>query len=422
MANLVVIGDLCYSETPSKLRSVKDGYLVIENGVVEGLYRKLPAFAKEYEVLDYSGHLVIPGMSDLHIHAPQYQFRGVWMDMELIDWLNNHTFPEEAKYKDVCYADKAYDIFVNDLLETPTTRISAFSSLHKQATLLLMTKIEAVGIKGFVGKVNMDRNSPDILRERTQSSIADTLDYIKCAENFENVKPIITPRFIPSCTDELMIGLGKIAKEYNLPVQSHLSENLKEIEWVKELCPKSKSYADAYKQFGMWGETPTIMAHSVWSDTLDGELMFDENLFIAHCPDSNANLYSGACNAKYFLDKGARIGLGSDIAGGTSLYLTRTIVDAIHTSKLRYRLVDQSNGFLSFPEAFYLATVGGGAFFGKVGSFEKGYEADFVVLDEKGLNSTLSKSFTLEERLERYCYLSSEKPVLHKAVSGKLLF
>lgn len=422
MDSYIVKGDFCYSESISKLKSVKDGFLVISGEKIVGLFDKIPDEYRNLPVKDYSGKLIIPGLSDLHIHAPQYQFRGLFMDLELLDWLNVHTFPEEAKYKSMEYAEEAYSIFVDDLLKTPTTRASVFGTLHTESTLLLMSKLDNAGLSGYVGKVNMDRNAPDILREETSDSIRDTLSFIDRASSFKMVEPIITPRFVPACSDELLKELGKIVDKYELPVQSHLSENLSEIEWVKSLVPESKCYADAYNIFGLWGRTKTAMAHCTWSDKFDDEYMDNENIFIAHCPDSNTNLTSGVAAARYYLYKGVNIGLGSDIAAGTNAYITRAVTDAIKASKLRARLFNEENAALTFPEAFYMASVGGGKFFGHVGSFFPGYDADFSVLDESGNKTTLEKNLSIEERLERYCYLMGERNVLHKSVKGREIF
>lgn len=419
MTGFVVKGDICYSADRNTIDCTPNGFLVIENGTIGGVFPSLPQIYSQLPLHDYTGHLVIPGMSDLHLHAPQYQYRGLWMDMQLLEWLEKHTFPEEARYSDLSYAREAYTLFADKLLTTTTTRISAFATIHKEATLLLAALLEERGLKGYVGKVNMDRNSPDILIEESEESVKETISFIQSMKG-ERIRPIITPRFIPSCSDYLLDQLGAIVKERSLPVQSHLSENLGEIEWVKELSPEAESYADAYRRHGLWCETPTIMAHCVWSDKYDGALMENGKLFIAHCPDSNVNLASGVANIGHFLDKGVHVGLGTDIAGGASISIFQSCAEAIRASKLRYRLLDQESHILTFPEAFYLATVGGGAFFGKVGSFAPGYEADFTVLDESGLESTID--FTSAERLERYCYLAGERPVLHKAVGGRILF
>ena len=416
-----VKGDLVYSKDRHNLTYLKDGYLIIKDGFIKRVTSSLTAEERALPLLDYSSNLIVPGLSDLHIHAPQYQFRGLWMDMELLDWLNSHTFPEEAKYKDLDYAKSAYSIFVKDLILSPTTRISAFGTMHKDATLLLMNLLDKAGFKGYVGKVNMDRNSPSYLIEDSDESIRETISFIDEAKS-DNIKPIITPRFIPTCTDKLLMDLASIAKERLLPVQSHLSENLNEIKWVKELSPLSQSYADAYKRVGLWGRTPTIMAHCVYSDTLDGSLMENDNIYIAHCPDSNTNLVSGVANAQHFIAGDFNIGLGSDIAGGTSLSLFSACTDAIKVSKLRKRLFNAEDNALTFAESFYMASKGSGSFFGHVGSFEKDYEADFIVLNEDEIASTLMDDFTPIERLERYAYLSPLKAVKHKCIGGKLLF
>jgi guanine deaminase len=305
-------------------------------------------------------------MTDLHIHAPQYSYRGLGMDMELLEWLNVHAFPEESKFADLTYAKKAYRIFVDDMVKSTTTRACIFGTLHKDATLLLMELLEDAGMRAYVGKVNMDRNSPDILREESAESASKiTEQWILEAERFDNVRQILTPRFIPSCSDELMRELSRLQKKYELPMQSHLSENLGEIAWVQDLCPDSKFYGDAYDQFELFGgECPTIMAHCVHSGEEEVELMKEKNVFVAHCPQSNTNIASGIAPVRMYLEKDLKMGLGSDVAGGAHLSLMRAMTDAIQCSKLRWRMYDQSLEPLKFEEAFYLATKGGGEFFG----------------------------------------------------------
>lgn len=227
MRNYVIKSNICYSKSSNEICIVENGYLVCEENKCAGVYKELPEKYKVFPLLDYSGQLVIPGLVDLHVHAPQYPFRGMAMDMELIEWLNTYMFVEEAKYKDLEYADKAYEIFVDDLKKSATTRAAVFGTIHRDATLLLMRKMEKAGIKGFVGKVNMDRNSPDYLcEENAEKAAIITEEWINACEKYENVKPILTPRFTPSCTDEMFEKLSVLQKRYNLPVQSHLSENL----------------------------------------------------------------------------------------------------------------------------------------------------------------------------------------------------
>ena len=419
--NFIMKGNIIFSKDKSELNVQKHAYLVCVDGLCAGVFETLPEKYQDLPCEDYEDCLIIPGMTDLHVHAPQYSYRGLGMDMELIDWLNAHAFPEESKFTDLEYAKRAYSIFVNDLVKSTTTRACIFGTLHKEATLLLMELLEDTGMKAYVGKVNMDRNSPEILREESVEEASKiTEQWILEAERFDNVRQILTPRFIPSCSDELMREISRLQKKYELPMQSHLSENLGEIEWVKELCPDSKFYGDAYDQFELFGgECPTIMAHCVHSSEEEIALMKEKNVFVAHCPQSNTNIASGIAPIRIYLDKDMKVGLGSDVAGGAHLSIMRAMTDAIQCSKLRWRMYDQSLKPLNFEEAFYLATKGGGEFFGKVGSFEEGYEFDALVLDDENLPHP--QELTLKERIERIVYLGDDRNVKSKYVAGKLV-
>lgn len=419
--NFVMKGNIIFSKDKSELNVQKHAYLVCVDGLCAGVFETLPEKYQDLPCEDYEDCLIIPGMTDLHVHAPQYSYRGLGMDMELIDWLNAHAFPEESKFTDLEYAKRAYSIFVNDLVKSTTTRACIFGTLHKEATLLLMELLEDTGMKAYVGKVNMDRNSPEILREESVEEASKiTEQWILEAERFDNVRQILTPRFIPSCSDELMREISRLQKKYELPMQSHLSENLGEIEWVKELCPDSKFYGDAYDQFELFGgECPTIMAHCVHSSEEEIALMKEKNVFVAHCPQSNTNIASGIAPIRIYLDKDMKVGLGSDVAGGAHLSIMRAMTDAIQCSKLRWRMYDQSLKPLNFEEAFYLATKGGGEFFGKVGSFEEGYEFDALVLDDENLPHP--QELTLKERIERIVYLGDDRNVKSKYVAGRLV-
>lgn len=423
MINYVLKGNICYSRNKNELNVLEHGYLVCEDGKSAGVYETLPGQYQDYEVKDYGDRIIIPGMTDLHVHAPQYTFRGLNMDLELLEWLNTNTFPEEAKYQNLEYADQAYEIFVDDLKKSATTRACIFGTIHVNGTLCLMDKLEKSGLYTMVGKINMDRNAPEYLvEENARKSVEDTIRWIaESKKRFSHAQPILTPRFIPSCTDELMQKLGELQKETGLAVQSHLSENQGEIAWVKELCPSSKFYGDAYDQFGLFGgDCRTIMAHCVSSSEEEIKRMKEKGVFIAHCPASNANLSSGVAPVRRYLEEGLNMGLGSDIAGGTSLSIFEAMGDAVKCSKLRWRMSDETLVPLTFEEVFYLGTMGGGAFFGKVGSFEKGYALDAVVLDDSNLRHP--QKLTVKERLERMVYLSDDRNVVGKYVEGIQLF
>lgn len=429
MENTFILkGNIIYSETKNTLSVTEQGYLVCCKGISRGVYSVIPEKYQNLPVIDYGDHLIIPGMTDLHIHAPQYPFRGLGMDMELLEWLETHTFPEESRYADPHYARKAYRIFAEDLKNSPTTRAVIFGTIHVPATEILMETLEASGLKTYVGKVNMDQNCSDNIREAdAHTSLETTAQWLKSlygspAKNYRNTKPILTPRFAPTCSEKLLEGLGRLQKEYGLPIQSHLSENLSEIAWVKELFPWSFCYGNVYEHFGLFGkEAKTVMAHCVHSSEEEIRLIKENGVYIAHCPQSNTDLASGIAPVRRYLEEGISVGLGTDIAGGVNLSMFRCIADAVSMSKLYWRLIDQEKKPLSMEEAFYLATVGGGSFFGPTGSFAPGNELDALVIDDTGLRST--KPLKAKERLERYIYLAEEGGKLAgKYVAGMKLF
>lgn len=426
-------GIIVYTPEFSKFEYHQNEYVVCENGQVSGIFKNLPEKYKGIKVIDYTDRFIIPGMCDMHVHAPQYGFRGIGMllgaDSEWETWFEKYSFPEESKYAYIDYADKAYGRFVKDLLEnTTTTRASIFATIHCSATKLLMEKLYKAGFSAYVGKLNMDRNSLYGLQETTEESIGETERWIQeCQGEYGEVKPIITPRYVPTCTDKCLEFIGKLAEKYNVPVQSHLSEGLDEIEWVKKLKPGINCYGDAYDQYNLLGSTvPSIMAHVVHPSEIEFELLTKRNVMIAHCPQSNMNAAGGVAPILEMLEAGIKVGLGTDMAGGNTLNLMRTMTDAIQASKLRW-VYTERNGepfakkhFLSIENAFYLATKGGGTFWGKVGSFEEGYFFDAVVIDDKSLSDFNERS--LKDRLERILWLSDERNICAKYINGQNVF
>ncbi|GAA0277178.1 amidohydrolase family protein [Faecalicatena contorta] len=420
----ILKGNIVYSRSAEELEICEHGYLVCENGRVKGVYQTLPFVYGGIPITDYEDRLIIPGLVDLHVHAPQYSYRGLGMDMELLEWLETNTFPEEAKFRETEYAKKAYRIFVDRMRRSATTRACIFATVHREATLLLMDMLEEAGLNTMVGKVNMDRNCPDYLREESaEASASETVEWIKDVlhKKYKHTRPILTPRFTPSCTDDLMERLKMIQMRYELPLQSHLSENPGEISWVKELCPWSEFYGDAYDKFGLFGsDCPTIMAHCVYSDEKEIARMKENGVYIAHCPESNMNIASGVAPVRRFLAEGLHVGMGSDVAGGSTESIFTAMAHAIQASKLRWRLLDDSLKPLTVEEAFFMATKGGGEFFGRVGSFEEGYELDAVVLDDIRLEHP--QPLDVKKRLERMIYFSDDREIYAKYVEGSRLF
>lgn len=428
--SFILYGDICYSINKDQFKTVKNGYLVCINGISQGVYDNIPEEYNDLKIHNYENKLIIPGLVDLHIHAPQFAFRGTGMDLELMSWLEQQTFPEESKYENLDYAKKAYQIFSDAMQKSATTHAVIFATKHRKATELLMELLEKTGIVSYVGKVNMDREAPEALKdESADMSAYETFGWINAVNGkYERTKPILTPRFIPCCTPELLEQLREIQITYDLPVQSHLSENKGEIDFVRQLCPDSKFYGDAYDNYGLFGNEhrsdkpiKTVMAHCVYSTVEEMKRIKDNGVFVAHCPASNINLSSGIAPIRKYLDLGLKIGLGSDVAGGHTESMLRAVCDAVQVSKLYWRLVDDNSKPLSFKEAFYLATVGGGEFFENVGSFEKGYAFNAVILDDSVLK--YPEELSIEKRLESASYAMIDSySIKAKYVNGKKIY
>lgn len=421
-------GNLIYTPTPEKFEVLEPGYLVCEDGLIAGIFEELPEMYKDIEVTDYKDALIIPGLSDLHIHAPQYGFRGMGHYIPRngwTTWFDLYAFPEESHYSDTEYARKAYTRLANDMLKTTTTRFAMFATLHRPATEILMELLSERGFAGYVGKLNMDRNSLPGYMETTQETIEETIKWLEnCKDRFGDVKPIVTPRYTPTSTDASMEVLGEIVAHYQVPVMSHLSEGLNEIEWVNSLKPGLSCYGEAYDMYGMFGSvTPTIMAHCVYPNEAEMELMANRNLTVAHCPQCNISLGNIAPIVKY-MEKGIKVGLGTDVAGGDTLELLRHIPWVISASYARWNLterkgpMDEPEG-LDLPAAFYLASKGGGSFFdGKAGSFEKGFYFDAVVIDDSRLADDLH-TYNSIERLERMTRMGDDRELFAKYINGR---
>lgn len=419
MQNLYAVkGNIIFTKEFGKYEILENGYIIVEDKFVKGIYAELSEEFGSVKVVDYGNKLIIPGFVDLHLHAPQFANLGLGLDKELMPWLEAYTFPEEAKYSNEDYAKKVYSILVKELWKNGTTRSCVFATVHKNTTKLLMDLFAEAGLGAYVGKVNMDRNCPDFLVEKMEDSISDTREILETYSNkYDLVKPIITPRFVPTCSYELMKGLGNLAKEFNAPVQSHLSENYGEICFVKELHPSYKNYASVYEEEGLFGETPTIMAHCVLVDEDEIELMVRKKVFVAHSPNSNCNLSSGIAPIRRLVTRGVPAGLASDISGGHTLSMMKVIVNSAQVANIKWLETGRVDKPFNTSELFYLATKGGGQFFGKVGSFEEGYEFDALVIDDSTLPTF--KALSMEERLQRFIYTGDDRNIVDRYVAGK---
>lgn len=397
---------------------IRNGYVAVgDDGRVTGVSTNLQELGcTQQQVVDLGDKLLIPAMNDVHVHAAQYHNQGIAMDLELLPWLDNYTFPEEAKFADVEYAERIYRRFIHHLWRVGTMRAAVYATIHTPATRRLMQLFGQAGMGALVGKLAMDRNCPDSLQQTVEEAVS---GMEQLAEEFGQpealVRPIVTPRFIPSCTPAMLRACGQLARRHQLPVQSHLSENLAEIELVRQLEPDSNGYGDAYRRYGLFGDTPTIMAHCVWSDAAEQQLIKERAVMVAHCPTSNLDVSSGMAPVRAYLDRGIAVALGSDVSGGHELSLFRMMVYAIEVSKMHYQR-DSATPFLTLSEAFWMATKSGGSCFGKVGSFETGYEFDALVIDDHELHPD---EYTLLQRLERFVYTGDDRHIARRFCRGR---
>lgn len=409
-------GDILYSPSAEKIESFADNWIVVENGIVSGIFPTLPERYAGIERIDYGGSLIIPAFSDLHIHASQYFQRGVGMDKRLFDWLNDYTFPQEARFSDVSYAKAAYGALTDDFLRHGTFHASIFTTIHRNATDVLFDLLENKGLSAFVGKVNMDQNSPDFLCETTRDSLDETERFLAAHAGSSSVQPILTPRFAPTCSEELLQGLGKLAKKYHAPMQTHLVESREQVAYTMRLFPGYASDAEIFQRAGLM-QNLSILAHVIFPTENDLAIIKETNSICVHCPDATANITAGIMPLAWLAEQGIAIALGSDVGGGHGIPVYRQIARAIQLSKIK-QLYEPEQQRITLARAFHHATKAGGSVFGNVGSLEKGYRFDALVLS--GLED-IGYSLTPMERLERFCYIGDDRNITERYVSGDKL-
>ncbi len=419
MSTTILKGTIVSAPALGKLDIFEDSYLVAQDGIIQGVYETLPAQYAHCPVEDCGRDLILQSFADMHLHAPQYPMLGMGMDLPLLDWLNRYTFPTEARFSDTGFAREVYRQLAAELAAGGTTRVCMFSSLHRPATLILMEELERAGITGYVGKVNMDRNGSADLEETTQESIRETRRWLQECGNFPHIKPIITPRFTPSCTNELMAALGQIAQQEQLPIQSHLSENTGEIAWVSELHPDCAQYWQTYSKYGLWNSR-TLMAHCVWSDDRERQAIRDAGVWVVHCADSNQNILSGVAPIRAMLNEGIHVVLGSDIAGGDRLSMFEVTAASIRASKARRILDDWKTDFLTVAEGWYLATSAGAEFFGEKPGFAPGNPLHAIVLRDDRLPAV--RDLTVQERFERCVYRRQDHAIRAVWSAGRKIY
>ena len=402
------------------------GYIVVSSeGVIEEVSHKNPIKKyKGYKFYDYSGYLICPGFIDTHNHLPQYAFSGIG-EKELLPWLKKYTFPREKMFANSSVAHDASKVFFDDLIKNGTTTTVTYVTIHKSATDIAFESARKVKIRAIIGKVMMDQNSPVFLTEKTKQSLEDSKDLIEKWHGYnDRLFYVLTPRFAITCTFELMKGIGKIAKEKGVYIQTHLSENQNEISFTKKLFPRFKNYTDVYYKAGLLGPR-TIMAHCVYLNDDEIKLLEKTKTKISHCPTSNRFLISGIMPFRKYRKTKLDIGLGTDVAGGYSLSMLNEMKEAIENSKYLSLFSKGAAGFpMTLPEAFYLATLGGAKVISmedKVGSLEAGKKADFLVIDHKKVDPMGDKGSYHQplQVLSRLIYRGNSEVIKHVYIEGE---
>ena len=376
------IDDPFYTSESSSVRYLEDGLLVLENGKIKdfGPYEQLREKYSAIEAIAYPDKLIMPGFIDTHIHYPQTAMVAAYGE-QLLEWLSKYTFPTEAKFKDKNYAEEIAIVFLDELLKNGTTTALVFAAVFPESVDAFFEEAERRNLRMIAGKVMMNRNAPDFLLDTAQSSYDETKALIEKWHQKGRLLYAVTPRFAITSTDEQLDLAGKLLSEFpDVYLHTHLSENVNEVQFVAELFPNSKGYLDVYDQAGLVKEK-SIFAHGVQLTDQEFKRLSETKSAIAFCPTSNLFLGSGLfkLHKAKSSENPVKVGLGTDVGAGTSFSLLQTANEA-------YKVVQLQGQKLSSFQALFLATLGGARALSledKLGNFDIGKEADFIVLDPK---------------------------------------
>ncbi|MDG9758507.1 guanine deaminase [Pseudomonas sediminis] len=396
----------------------EDGILLIENGKVAqvGAAAELLPKLAGVEVQHYRDALITPGFIDTHIHYPQTGMIASYGE-QLLDWLNTYTFPTEKQFEDKAHASDVAAIFLKELLRNGTTTALVFGSVHPQSVDAFFEQADKLNLRMIAGKVLMDRNAPDYLTDTPESGYAESKALIERWHGKGRLHYAVTPRFAPTSTPEQLDLAGKLFGEYpDLYMHTHISENKAEVAWVKELFPARKGYLDVYDHHKLIGPR-AVFAHGVHLCDDECKRLAETGSAVAFCPTSNLFLGSGLFDLNKLEEHGVRVGLGTDVGGGTSFSQLQSLNEAYKIMQLQGKKLDPF-------KSLYLATLGGAnALYldDKLGNFLPGKDADFLVLDYNAtplISYRMQQAKSLEEHLFALTMLGDDRTVKETFAAG----
>ncbi len=401
---------------------LEDGLLIVQNGYIAKVGHAqdlLPTLGAGASLTDCSGQFILPGFIDAHVHFVQTDIIGSY-GQRLLEWLEQYTFPAERAFADAAHAREVAEFFVAELLRNGTTTALVMGSVHRVSVDAIFSAASAQGMRLIAGKVMMDRNCPDDLRDTAASGYADSKTLIERWHGQGRLQYAITPRFAPTSTPEQLARAGQLAREHpDVYVHTHVAENEEEVAWVRQLFPERRSYLDVYDHYALLRRR-TVLAHAIWLQDADLARVAETSSALVHCPTCNLFMGSGLFDIKRATDAGVRVALGTDVGGGTSFGMLRVMDEA-------YKVAQLHSHTLSPLRAFYLATLGAARALDlddHIGNFAPGKEADFIVLDPRATPLLARRTATarsLAERLSLLMTLGDDRVVSRTYVGGRPL-
>ncbi|WP_310618429.1 guanine deaminase [Flexibacterium corallicola] len=422
---LTFTGDPFRSSLEEVMKVESDGIILIEGekikdlGPAEDMLKKLP---EGTEVTEYKDSVIMAGFIDSHVHYPQTQIIGAYGE-QLIEWLNNYTFIAEQQFANKDHASRVAEVFLREQLRAGTTSVATFCTVYPGSVDAFFEASERLNMRNIAGKVMMDRNAPEALCDTAKMSYDDSKALIEKWHNKGRQMYAVTPRFAPTSTPEQLEAAGALWNEHKGTfMQTHVSENVNEVAWVKDLYPEHEGYLDVYDKFGLCGDR-ALFGHGIHLTEKELSRLSETGGTITHCPTSNFFLGSGFLNVHNAKknERPVRVGLATDLGAGTSFSILQTLNET-------YKAAQLNGNALSAGHAFYMATRGTAESMcldDKIGHLAPGMEADIVVLDLKStpaIDFRMSFAKDFEEQLFILMTLGDDRATRATYVAGDVVY